>query len=474
MKKIKDEKKYKPFLKIAIQMLVYFFIVLTISVLVFTSGMFTSCAMFDNNQAEQTSETQIAPDTSDSTSSADQAMEPVEISVWIKLEPEEQIELTNSINIFMANNPEIKVVAKSFRSYEELLDQFTAASLAGAGSDLVVSEIEYLKPLARAGVIKPVPDEMVRSGILDGLNEVSVFNDKVYAIPFRAFNFLMLYYNKEFVKDPPQTFSGVIDYCKKANKPGEQTWGFLFNWKEPEWILPLVGGYQDWIYDYNSNSIFLNTGAMTSALKFLYDLYNVEKILPFDVGYEDIGNAFASGKAHMIIDGSWAVDTYKKAGIDFGVTKIPVVPEGIKNPTPMIDGTCFMFNTNSYGEKLEASKKFVNFLLSDEVQVDWTLQTKTLPVLKSIEGNPDVASDGILANQINQAIICRGKIPDDVLRVIIDSVRVNTENVMYGNISPEDASAKMQEDAIKLETENSVTDSTGNTSETPETTSEQK
>lgn len=433
----------------------------------------TSCDMFKKSTPQETvtttTDSSITPETTEEDSSSNEI---TEITIWARIEPREQIELTNSIENYINNNKYVKINTRHFRTNEEMLDQFMAASLAGAGSDIIIAEIESLRRLAPAGVIKPLPQDMLRNDILDGLEEISTYENKTYTIPFRAYDLLMFFYNKDFVIEPPDNFVELVEYCKQSNNPQQNEWGFLLNWKEPDWIIPFCGGYGDWIYDYNTNSIFLDTDGMVSTLTFLYNIFNEEKILPFDVEYEEINDAFINGTAHMILNGNWAVDEYENAEINYGISEIPAAPGSYKNPTSMVDGIGFMFNANSYGREFEESKKIVDFLLSDEMQLSWVEKTQTLPVLKTIIDNPKVSADPVLSSQLKTALECRGKIPEDVLVVIRDAIRINIENVLYGNISIEDAAKKMQEDAFKLSTGSSEQLDASESTETQESQEE--
>jgi arabinogalactan oligomer / maltooligosaccharide transport system permease protein len=189
---------------------------------------------------------------------------------------------------------------------------------------------------------------------------------------------------------------------------------------------------------------------MLQTLKFLEKIYKEDKLLPYDYEYEDINNAFLTGKAHMIINGSWAVNEYTDAGLNFGVAKIPVVWEGYKNPTPMIDGYGFMVNINCFGESLVATNKLISYFMSTGIQEKWNSGTQTVSVLKSIEQLSTVKKDQNFIGQFDQAVICRGKPPEDILRFIRDAIMINAENVLNGNITAEEAIIKMQEDALSL------------------------
>jgi arabinogalactan oligomer/maltooligosaccharide transport system substrate-binding protein len=374
----------------------------------------------------------------------------LEISIWESLGPKERLALMESIEDFLAEYPLINMEARHFRNQEELMDQFEAASLAGSGPEIILVDFNGVYRLAPENVVKEITDEVDYYNMLDGLVEISEYNGRKYIIPFRANDPLMFFYNKSLMEDVPNDFEEVIEYCKEKNNFEEQIYGFLLNVNEPDWVIPFIGGYSDWIVDYNTDSITLDTEAAKKTLDFLYYIYNEEKVLPFGLGYEDINALFKKGNAHMIINGLWAIDEYKEDGIDFGISKIPEVWGGYKYPTPLISGLGFMINTNCYGNKLEAAKNFVDYMLLEGVQAAWTFDTQTLPILKSIDENKSIENDDFIFNALQQAKICRGEPNEEIIRVIRDALRINLENVINGNITSEEAVLKIQEDAIKL------------------------
>jgi len=284
------------------------------------------------------------------------------ISIWDCCEPKERIAILGSIKDFLNKNPFIEMNSRHFRSQEELEDQFEAASLAGSGPEIILVDMSGVQRLAPERVVREIEDEIDYARILSGLVEISGYNGKKYIAPFRSTDFLMLFYNKEIVESVPPDFEGVVEYCKKVNNFGKQTYGWLLNSSEPDWVIPFVGGYSDWIIDYSTNSLTLDTESMQKALEFLNYIYNEEKILPYGIKYEEIDRLFKSGNVAMIINGTWAIKEYKDEGIDIGVSKLPIVWGGDMYPTPLISGMGFMINANCYGDKLEAAKSFIEYM----------------------------------------------------------------------------------------------------------------
>ncbi len=378
---------------------------------------------------------------------------PSTITIWDYSQPEEKLALINSIENFMEENNYIEIETRHFRNREELEDQFEAASLAGSGPELLLVDIDSVQRLAPGNVLREITDDengFDYSQVIDGLVEISEYNGRKYIIPFRGFDFLMLFYNKDILEEPPKSFEEVVEYCKNVNNPGQQTYGFLLNAVEPDWIIPFIGGYSDWIVDYSTNSLTLDTAATVKTMEFLTYIYNEEKILPYNMEYSEINDLFKSGNAHMIIDDLNAVTEYQEAGMNFGVSKIPRVLGGSKYPTPLISGLGFMINANCYGGELEAAKEFINYMMTKETQIEWNLDTQTIPVLKNMNASDMMGSDNIIYNALQQAKLCRGKPYEKLITVIRDVIRDNTGKVLSGDLTPDDAAHLMQEDALRL------------------------
>ncbi|MDD5621755.1 MAG: extracellular solute-binding protein [Actinomycetota bacterium] len=372
------------------------------------------------------------------------------ITLWDCLGPKERLTLTENVNSFIAESGNIEIETRHFRSQEELEDQFEAASLAGAGPELLLLDFDGIQRLVPGSVVKEIIDEADYSLFLDGLVEISMYNSRNYMIPFRSFDFLTLFYNKDLIDEPPASFEEVIEYCKEVNDPASDTYGLLLNTGAADWIIPFIGGYGDWIVDYGTNSLTLDNQATVKTLEFLSYIYNEEKILPFNIEYGEINELFKNGNVHMIIDNIQLVDEYSEAGINTGITRIPRVWQGDRYPTPIISGLGFMINVNCYGNELAAVNDFIQYMISEEVQINWTSATDTFPVLKNIDRNGIIINNEIVYNAFQQAKICRGKPDKELIMVIRDAIRNNIESVLSGGVLPEDAALKIQEDALRL------------------------
>ena len=428
---------------------VYILVLIMSASLIFTAG----CGLL-NSKAEDTGEDTIQEEES---SAAEEELLPsnliTTITLWDCLEPRERMALMESRDQFLSHHREINIETRHFRSQEELQDQFEAASLAGAGPQLLILDFDGVNRLAPSNVVREIVDEVDHNSILNGLEEISAYNSKNYIVPFRAYDFLMLFYNKEIVKVAPDDFEEVFVYIQQMQQSGEieeETFGFLLNESEADWIIPFIGGYNGWIIDYASNSLTLDSQAMQKMLEFLDYAYNQENILQGGLEYGEINELFKTGRAHMIIDQYSTAQEYIDSGINLGIAKIPRVWGGAKYPTPHISGLGFMINVNTYGKQLDSAGKFIDYMLTDDVQTEWNENTSTIPALIDPGQNEQITDDLLLKAAFEQAEICRGKPYSQLIMIIRNAISDNVKSMLAGDIVPADAALKIQADAIRL------------------------
>jgi arabinogalactan oligomer / maltooligosaccharide transport system substrate-binding protein len=425
----------------------FLIIALLISLLILTAA--TSCTSTQGTPTSLPGESTTGPDNSQILNESP-LNDGKTINIWDSAQPKDRIFLMESISNFTKINPELKVNARHFRSEEELADVFSAASLSGAGPEIVLAGFDSMKKLAEENILKDLSNEINFNIFLNGLTELSSFDGKKYIIPFSSSDFLVFYYNKDLITEVPANFDDVILRSKELLSSKDPKYGFVINALEPDWVVPFIGGFNEWFYEYGSGDINLNSAAMEKTLNFINNIFNVEKIIPANNGYEELNNLFKSGKAAMFINGVWAVDEYKEAGINFGISKIPRNTITDASPTPMISGLGFMVNSNSSVKSFDTVKKLINFMVSPDIQTSWALNTSSYPAITGLETG-SLSGNDLIYNILLQAKICRGKPQEEDMQLIRDVLRMNIESILSGDISPADAKEKMQEDLLKLQ-----------------------
>jgi ABC-type glycerol-3-phosphate transport system substrate-binding protein len=436
---------------ILVDLKIWALVLILLAALVLTGS--TGCNLFNDETGETEENTAVEEETEIPEEEEISGDLITTVTLWDCLEPLERMTFMESRDNFVSSFRDINIETRHFRSQEELQDQFEAASLAGAGPEIILLDLDGVQRLAPSNVTKEIVDEVDYALMLEGLSEISTYNNKNYIVPFRSYDFLTFYYNKDIIENPPSDFEEVLEYSQNLSGSEdfvEGTYGFILNESEADWIIPFIGGYNGWIIDYSTNSLTLDSQATQMTLEFLDHAYNQNQILQAGMEYGEINELFKNSGVHMIIDHYSAAEEYIEAGINIGLSKIPRVWGGTRYPTPMISGLGFMINTNTYGVELDAVREFIDFMLTEEIQLVWNGNTSTLPVLESIDSSEDFGQDIILNNAFEQAKICRGKPFDQILMVIRNAISDNVDSLLAGDILPADAALKIQEDAIRL------------------------
>jgi arabinogalactan oligomer/maltooligosaccharide transport system substrate-binding protein len=103
----------------------------------------------------------------------------------------------------------------------------------------------------------------------------------------------------------------------------------------------------------------------------------------------------------MIIDGPWAVPSFKQAHIDFGFALLPILPNG-KPMRPLV-GIQGLY-VNSHSRNVDAAWNLVSYLVQ---HVEGPLFTAggRIPVLTSVANSPLVKSDPIAQTVVRSAAL---------------------------------------------------------------------
>jgi maltose-binding protein MalE len=127
--------------------------------------------------------------------------------------------------------------------------------------------------------------------------------------------------------------------------------------------------------------------------------------------YAGAFEAFAQGAAAYAIDGVWNAERYKGLGVDLGVAMLPRVSKTQLLPAPMATGRYWFVAKHVEGARLEAAKKFVEFMTSAPVQQDWLAKMQRLPSHEQALGSSLITGDPITQAMVDQLRIARGVPP---------------------------------------------------------------
>jgi maltose-binding protein MalE len=285
--------------------------------------------------------------------------------------------------------------------------KFQTAAPAGQGPDIIMQPQDQEGALATAGLLAPVPASLRAAAQLAQFAPVSIkaltYKGQLYGLPF-AQEAVGIYYNKKLLPSVPATWTALIPLAQKLTH-GDQ-YGFLWDTTNFYYDYDFIAGFGGYLFKstssgYDPSAIGLATPGGVQGFAFIHDLVQKYHLTPATTNTDVMEAKFSAGKAAMIIDGPWAVPSFKHASLDFGFALLPTLPNG-KPMRPLV-GVQGLY-VNSHGTHVEAAWSLVNYLVQ-HMQGPLFTAGGRIPVLKSVANSPLVQQDAITQTVLRSAAL---------------------------------------------------------------------
>ena len=374
------------------------------------------------------------------------------IVLWEQMDPTEREILAENIARWTREHPEEPVTVTHFGT-EDLRTNFQTAALAGGGPDLVYGPADQIGPFSVLGVIRPLDEILEPPFFAEFLPEsFDTLQGHLYAVPDQIGNHLTLVVNRALVPEIPEDADEWLALARRltvdTNGDGNpDQYGLVFDYKEPFWLAPFIGGFGGWVMD-ASNRPTLDTPATVDALRFVQEIKTVHRVIPQDCNYQLADTLFKEGRAAMILNGPWSWAAYRQAGIDIALAPIPKMRGG-RWPTPMVSAKGYSVNARLEGPALDRAVRLLRFLTSNESQAPMAKRLGTLPSRRALYETPEVKDDALLQASLRQVKLGRRMPVVPEMRAVWDAMRPSFQNVLNGDLTPEEGASRMQQDALK-------------------------
>lgn len=285
--------------------------------------------------------------------------------------------------------------------FGDIRDNLGVAGPAGKGPDLLLGAHDWLGQLVANGLIEPIDLGTKKKDFAPVGLQAFTWGGKLYGVPY-ATESIGLVYNKKLVPKPPATFDELIAISKKLTDRSKKKYGFLMQSPDPYHTFPLLSATGGYVFGTKADGTLDpldiglgNTGSVRGANLFLQLIK--DGLLPAGVDYQTMTSLFHQGQVGMMITGPWALADIRKAGIEYGFTKIPTI-DG-KQPKPFVGVQGFMVSSFSKN-KILAKAFLTEFIATPETMkalFDRDPRPPAyLPTLKIASSDKDIA--GIAAS----------------------------------------------------------------------------
>ena len=286
------------------------------------------------------------------------------------------------------------------------LDNLSLDNQSKKAPDVMMAPYDRVGGLGSDGQLAEVT--LNKDSHTDKTTEALVTNGgKVYGAP-AVIETLVLYYNKDLVSEAPKTFGDLENLAKDskydfASEPGKTT-AFLADWTNFYYTYGLLSGNGGYVFGKDGTDpkdIGLNNQGSIDGIEYAKTWY-----AKWPKGLQDtkaaanfIQTQFQEGKTAAIIDGPWKAQAFKDAKVNYGVATIPTLPNG-KEYTPFGGGKAWVIPQAV--KNLEASQKFVDFLVSTEQQKVLYDKTNEIPANTEARSYAEGKNDELTTAVIKQ------------------------------------------------------------------------
>ena len=300
---------------------------------------------------------------------------------------------------------------------------------------------DNLGTFEKAGLLAEVPEGLLNKDdyTSEQLIDAVTLNGKQYAVPL-AQETTSLFYNKDLVKEVPETMEEVVEIGKEK--------GFVFdvaNFYPTYGLIAANGGY---VYKNNDGTldptdIGLNNEGAIKGYQFIHDLVVKDKLISVDMTGDIASGEFMNGNAAFYISGPWDVKSFQDAGVNFGVVPFPTLG-GNNVKSFMGVQTAFV---SSKSKNQELAWDLAKYLA--ENTSDILLNTgNRIPVLKSVVESEEFAKNEYMLNFAEQTKVAdpMPNIPE--VQAMWGPAGDNLRLLMNEQLSPEEC-ANMTVEQIK-------------------------
>lgn len=317
----------------------------------------------------------------------------VTLKVWESQGPEEKF-IKQAIKDYRKVDRNVKFIYEPVGSVDAdgkiMLD-----GPAGVGADVFVVPHDHMGSLVIGGHI--LENTMDMSAFVPAAVIGASYGGKVYGYPL-AVETYALFYNKDIIPNPPKTWEEVFEFAKTWTDKSKNKYAIAWPVTDAYYDFLFYAGYGAQLFGPNGDDRHQHNLNSPEAIKGVQFFQQVRKqildVPSGDMTGDFVKSSFQEGTIPMVLGGPWDIAVYKEAGVNFGITTLPILP-GAKDVPASFSGVRLAV-VSAYSENPEEAKKFAEFLVSREELVKRFDITGQIPPRKDITVE-DEWSQGILA-----------------------------------------------------------------------------
>ncbi|WP_159083949.1 sugar ABC transporter substrate-binding protein [Saccharobesus litoralis] len=345
------------------------------------------------------------------------------------------------VDEFTEKQPDIQIQV-SVIPWKTLNPSLTQSVMAGDAPEMVMFQSDNLgiKDIFK---LSAVPNNWLANSLLPEMEFFIKRQGKAYGIPLTHGNHLVLYYNKQIIKQPAMDWQQLTQQAKTLAK---QYQFMAFDYYSAYGFVSFLNAfYSDFAVNNNLN---LNSPHTIAALEFFKESTQNGVFDP-ECGFICARESFLTGKYAYAINGDWEYARMSaELGDDLGVALLPTVAG--KRIVSMKSALLLVFpNQSIASSKQQALFKFSQFLQSKTVADRVYHKTQSMPTHSA--AMQDLIKQGGQNFQwfIEQLRQSKAMPSSTEMASVWDSIEKGLELYITGELSAEQAAKYMQRRALR-------------------------
>lgn len=394
-----------------------------------------------NDVVAEKEEEPTAEPTEETAKPTEEKVEKVKITFWHNYGADKEAPFFEQtiLPLFHAKYPniEVEVIAQGNDQYRE---QIVISAGTGTTPDVARLDINDISGLAEIGALMPLDDlagfTELKGSVFEGPMSTNLYKGQYYGLPLdtncKAAVFNMKALESIGLTEVPATMEEFIEASKGAGKytinvssAGE--WDFIpYFW--------LFGGV---LTDdaFTKASGYLDSQQSIDAVNELVKLHNdgIFTIKEID-GSVDAWDGIKSGEYATFLEGPWFfafTGDWKELGL-----QPAVIPSFNGKTTSVVGGESIgIFSTSKHPEE---TFKFVEFLLSEEVQVLMGKEMGQMPVLKAAAADAGLNENEVWSVYMEQLNTAQTRVPSPQSPTIQEHLKDAFDSILRGEVTTEE------------------------------------
>ncbi|PKR78177.1 cyclodextrin-binding protein [Halalkalibacillus sediminis] len=353
----------------------------------------------ESNDTEDTEESENSEETSDDSgeesSDGISAEKPEKLVVWA--DEEKSVGIEDAIAAFEEEHG-IEIEVSELEMATKQKEQLRLDGPAGTGPDVLTLPHDQIGQMAKEGLVDPISVDDETLGIYtDSSVQAVTFEGETYGIP-KATETPVLIYNKEHMEEAPESMEELYEMSQEFN--GDGKYAFLALFDNYYFAHSILAGYGGYVFEENDGtmdpmSLGLNTEGAIEGGEYIQKWYE-EGLFPEGIIGESGGSTktglMEDGQVAATMDGPWAVQGLRDAGIDYGAAPMPKLPNG-EYPQTFVGVKSW--NVSGYSENKEWATEFIKFIANKENSKARFEAVGEIPPVQSLIEDPVIADDPV-------------------------------------------------------------------------------